>query len=307
MIEQRNEDLNDFAHKLESLGIKVFRPKILDQMTEFKTPYFSDFTSPVDNPRDQILIVGNEIIETPCIWRRRYFENDLMKDIFMHYFKLGAKWTSAPRPTMASESFDLSYVKRADSKVDWTEYDGVEKKFEMMFDGAQCLKFGEDIIMNVSNENHRLGHEWLQRHLGELYKIHPIALTDHHIDGMFIPLRPGLLLINPLSMNAKRDLLPRELQKWDIIEVPEEHKAIENFSPMLASANINVNVLPLDVDKVIVFSESDEGPTALMKKLEKKGITPIPVRLRHSRIFGGGAHCASLDTVREDKRESFFT
>lgn len=307
LIEQREEDLNAMAALLESMGIVVMRPRKLELVSEFETPNFKDHNCPVDNPRDQTLILGNEIIETPCIWRRRYFENDLMKDIFMHYFKAGAKWTSAPRPEMKAESFDLSYVQRKDSKIDWTEYDSLEKNFEIMFDGAQCLKFGKDIVMNIANENHRLGLKWLQSHVGEKYKIHPVELTDHHIDGMFMPLRPGVLLINPSSMKDKIDLLPKELRSWDIIEVPEEHQSIEKGPIQLASSNINVNVLPLDEEKVLVFDESGDGPTALMKNLEAKGFTPINIRLRHSRIFGGGAHCVSLDTVREDKLEDFFS
>lgn len=306
LIEQREEDLNAFAALLEGEGIKVFRPRLLEEIKKFNTPNFEDHNSPVDNPRDQTLILGNEIIETPCLWRRRYFENDLMKDIFMHYFKLGAKWTCAPRPELKQESFDLSYVKRSESKVDWTEYDSLEKNFEIMFDGAQCLKFGKDIVMNVNNENHKLGLQWLQAHVGDKFKIHPVALTDHHIDGMFMPLKPGTLLINPSTMRDKLSLLPKELQSWDVIEVPEEHVAIDNSGPQLASNNINVNVLPLDEERVIVFDETGDGPVALMKALEKQGFTPIHIRLRHSRIFGGGAHCVTLDTVREDKYESFF-
>lgn len=306
LIEQREEDLNAMAKLLESMGIVVFRPRKLEKISKFSTPNFEDHTCPVDNPRDQTLILGNEIIETPCIWRRRFFENDLMKDIFMHYFKSGAKWTCAPRPEMRSDSFDLSYVKREASKIDWTEYDSLEKNFEIMFDGAQCLKFGKHIVMNIANENHELGLKWLQSHVGEKYKIHPVHLTDHHIDGMFMPLKPGTLLINPTTMKEKLSLLPKELQSWDIIEVPEEHSSIEQSSINLASSNINVNVLPLDEQKVLVFDETGDGPTALMKALEKKGFTPINIKLRHSRIFGGGAHCVSLDTVREDSAEDYF-
>ena len=53
-------------------------------------------------------------------------------------------------------------------------------------------------------------------------------------------------------MKEKLDLLPKELRSWDIIEVPEEHKAIEASGPHLASANINVNVLPLDEEVMLL-------------------------------------------------------
>lgn len=306
MIEQRTADLDALAGKLEALGIVVHRPQKLERVIEFQTPNFSDHCSPVDNPRDQILIIGDRIIETPCIWRRRYFENFLMKKIFKHYFDLGAQWFSAPRPQMKTENFDFSYVKRSESKVDWTEYDQLQKNYEIMFDGAQCLKFGKDIIMNVSNENHLLGLKWLESILGDNYNIHPVKITDHHIDGMFMPLRPGVLLINSKTMKSKLHLLPQKLQNWEVIEVPEEHKESLAFSPMLASSNINVNVLPIDEKRVIVFDESGDGPKKLMHALSAKGFEPINVMLRHSRIFGGGAHCATLDTVRDESAGDFL-
>ena len=155
------------------------------------------------NPRDQVLIYGDEIIETSCIWRMRYFENDLMKDIFREYFLKGAKWSCSPRPVMNDESYDFDFKDKL-SEIE----NGPFKQFEIMFDGAQCLKFGEDILMNISNRNHYLGYLWLKSHLGKEANVHPVCLTDHHIDGMLMPLAPGTLLINASSMKQKLDRLP---------------------------------------------------------------------------------------------------
>ena len=157
ILKEREEDLNILAEVLKKLGVTVHRPKTLELVAPFETPYFKDHLSPCDNPRDQVLIIGNKIIETPCVWRKRYFENDLLKDIFYQKFMAGADWISAPRPMMKDESFDLEYAKKSSNKnIDWTYYDGLEKKFEIMFDAAQCIKLGKDIIMNVANKNHEL-------------------------------------------------------------------------------------------------------------------------------------------------------
>lgn len=304
LVEQRQEDLDGLALTLEKMGILVHRPKKLDLVKEFKTPNFSDVLCPVDNPRDQSLIIGNEIIETSCQWRRRYFENDLMKDIFYKYFRNGAKWTSAPRPMMSENNFDFS-------NMPWEENPELRAKvneshnFEIMFDGAQCLHFGKDIIFNISTKNHELGADWLERHLGDSYKIHRVYITDHHIDGMFMPLRPGTLLINPLSMEDKLHLLPKELQKWEILKVPFSHSEVQG-DINLASANINVNVLPLSEKKVLLFSTTGEVDTPFAEMLATKGFEPVTVRLRHSRMFGGGLHCATLDMNREDELITYF-
>ena len=39
---------------------------------------------------------------------------------------------------------------------------------------------------------------------------------------------------------------------------------------------------------------------------ENKGFTVIPVPMRHMYTQGGGIHCATLDTVRESRLESYF-
>ena len=72
---------------------------------------------------------------------------------------------------------------------------------------------------------------------------------------------------------------------------------------ILTTKYIDLNVLSVDEDKIIVNSLFPE----LIKTLEKHGFTPIPVRHRHRRIFGGGFHCFTLDTVREGSLEDYFS
>ena len=57
-------------------------------------------------PRDILLVVGNEIIEAPMAWRSRFFEYRAYRPLMKEYFNKGAKWTTAPKPTMADELYD---------------------------------------------------------------------------------------------------------------------------------------------------------------------------------------------------------
>lgn len=57
-------------------------------------------------PRDILLVVGNEIIEAPMAWRARFFEYRAYRPLIKEYFRNGAKWTTAPKPTMADELYD---------------------------------------------------------------------------------------------------------------------------------------------------------------------------------------------------------
>lgn len=294
VILQRQEDLDQMAKVLENEGIKVFRPDPLERLMPFETPEFKDWPSPCHNPRDQFLIIGDEIIETSCQWRKRFFENDLLKPVLMEQWRQGAHWVSSPRPQMGEGAFDLTHIK-THGGVDLDDYVEEENKLEIMFDGAQCLKFDKDIVMNVRTKNHWLGFEWLKRHLRGRYRLHAVELTDNHIDGMMMPLAPGKLLINSGSMPGKLNLLPDFLKSWDIIKAPDvsSEKAAKG-EVNLASQHININVLPLSPKKTLIFDDVDGKQNALGGLLSEHGIEALPIRLRHCRLFDGGAHCASL-------------
>ena len=306
LIEQRSEDLENLATFLTKQGIKVLRPEKLKEIKTIETPNFQAQLRPMDNPRDLLLIVGDLIIETPVLNRARFFETDLLKKSLFQYFKNGARWISAPRPTLTDESFDYSFVKNNPGVENWNGKSNSAENFEIMFDAAQCLKFGRHILMNISTENHVLGAQWLQSILGKGYKVLTTRLTDHHIDGMIMPLRPGKLLVAP-AMKDKYHLLPPELQKWDKIEFNNpESSEYGNETVSLASSNISVNVLSLDEKNVLVFSPDGKPPTSLCLELEKHGFHPHTIQLRHSKVFDGGLHCATLDTVREEMLETYL-
>jgi len=51
----------------------------------------------------------------------------------------------------------------------------------------------------------------------------------------------------------------------------------------------------------------DSHQTGLIALLESKGMEVIPLKLRHSRMMGGGFHCVTLDTRRRGTMESYFS
>lgn len=299
-IEELNEDINSFIKALKYEGVKIHRPHKLKKIQKFKTPYWESTTVPALNVRDQFLILNNELIETSPQVRCRYFENDLIKHIL--YDQGSFKWTVMPKPIMTDNSFDLRYVtdqgpeyKNRYTKIE-NEYD---HNFEIMIDGAQCIRFNENLIINAANMNHLLGIQWLEKHLGNKYNIFTLnSAADNHLDSYIVPLREGTLLLRDPSFI---EYLPNFLQSWDIIYPP---KPSDNMFPnynaddfIIGSKYIDMNVLSIDGDKIIVNSLYPE----LVKLLEKEGFTPIPVQHRHRRIFGGGFHCFSLDLHREEK------
>jgi len=305
-IEEGAEDLEGLVSTLSSHGVIVRRPaNMLNGPREFVSPYaWRGIASPALNIRDQCLIWGNHIIETPPLIRSRYFENDQLKPIFYKYFESGARWSSAPRPVMTDASFDDSYVRAtAPTNLDPAVASPFDIGHEMMIDAAQCMRFGSDIIVNVANRNHEMGAKWLMQQLPDVH-FHIVNLSDSHIDGRLVPLRPGTLLIDARRISDV-SLLPPALQKWDIIPVTDNELSAAGYEYediSLASIAIDINVLSLDEERVIV----NKAATKLIRLLDQHGFQPVPVRFRHGRVLGGAFHCVTLDVRRSGGPEHFL-
>ena len=139
-IIERTEDLNNFAKLLEKSWVKVYRPEELDSFNSFKTPNFSWFLTPVSNPRDKVLIYGDNIIETPAMCRKRYFENQLLYRMFLWFFNRWYNWLSAPMPPLKTEFFDESYWL---DERDFKSYN--KNNYDIAFDAAHVLKIWKDL------------------------------------------------------------------------------------------------------------------------------------------------------------------
>lgn len=203
----------------------------------------------------------------------------------------------APRAVLEDKSIDFKKWNNYHPKVVHA-LDKIEQNFEIAFDAANCLRFGKDIVMNIGNKNHELGAYWLQSILGKEYKVHMVRLTDSHIDGLFMPIAEGVLLVNDGAMGNKYNLFPGFLKKWKRISVCDNYNNFQypkNHLQLSSFRGMDTNVLPLGHKKVIIR----DSATQTIQKLAEEGFTPIPVRLRHCELFGGGPHCVTLDTIRQ--------
>lgn len=306
IIDEHNEDLENFVKLLESNNVVVRRPKKPEGIKKIKTLGWNSMNYPALNVRDLTMIVGNNIIETAVSARWRQFENDYLKHLFLEYFNKGANWICAPRPIATDNSYDLSEVYKTSGAKEY--YDNLRKNFvntldcgyEIMFDAANCQRLGNRILFNVTTQNEILGAKWLQNVLGESYKVLTCSITDHHIDSVFLPIRPGVALITLDII----DKLPGEFKNWDFIKVPEKLNASENLNYVpLASEKIYCNVLSLSPNKLICLPEYYN---ILSEKLKPYNVEVIPSQIRYSRLFGGGHHCLTLDIRRKSKLENYF-
>ena len=57
-------------------------------------------------PRDVMMVVGDQIIETPNVIRSRSQETYSYRALLMEYMASGARWISAPRPMLLDSLFE---------------------------------------------------------------------------------------------------------------------------------------------------------------------------------------------------------
>ena len=287
-IQAASRAIDRLAGILEAEGVTVRRLEELDHTRPYATP---SWETPggfcAANPRDAFLVFGNEIIEAPMCSRSRHFEVLSYRKLFDEYSRRGARFVSAPRPHLGDELYNPDYAAEGSP----TPY--VLTNLEPVFDAADFVRCGRDIIGQLSHVTNQAGIDWLQRHLGPDYRVHLIQSLDlkpAHIDTTLAALAPGKLLVNANFVDVKR--LPEVFRDWDVMIAPEP--VPYRTKPRLMSDWISINTLVLGDGRIIV----EERQEPLIRALKEWGFTPIPCAFEDYYPFIGGVHCATLEIRR---------
>ena len=294
IIEETEEDLNAFVAVLERLGITVKRPETWPHQAKFSTIHWESEGFYNYCPRDIMLVIGDQIIETPNVIRSRAQESFSYRTMMVDYLKSGARWYSAPKPMLLDSLFEVDPDKPT------------PRNDEPAFDAANVLRLGRDLIYLVSGTGNELGGQWLQTILGDDFRVHFLkdVYYGSHIDSTFVALRPGLILCSPARIND--DTLPEILKQWEVIYSPPMESTgsydADYLARSIGSKWIDMNLFSINPNLVVV----DQHQTALIKLLEKKGLDVIPLKLRHSKMLGGGYHCITLDIRRAGTLQRYF-
>jgi N-dimethylarginine dimethylaminohydrolase len=294
IIEETEEDLAAFIAVLTKLGVTVKRPETWPHEATFSTIHWESRGYYNYCPRDLLLVVGDQIIETPNVIRSRAQETFSYRALLIDYLKSGARWYGAPRPMLLDSLFDVDLRKP------------VPRNDEPAFDAANVLRFGRDLIFLVSSTGNELGAQWLQTLLGEGFRVHLLkdVYYGSHVDSTIAALRPGLVLCNPARLS--HETLPGILKQWEVLYSPPMENTgrydADYLSKSIGSDWIDMNLFSINPGLVVV----DRDQTALIRLLEKKGLDVIPLKLRHSKMLGGGFHCVTLDVRRRGTLERYF-
>ncbi len=322
LIDEINEDLEGLCHVLKSFGVKVYRPDLSHNNKFFATPYFSAVGDHVYNMRDLHLVAGNTVVESPSQEQHRYFEAMGLYPIWYEYLKEGFRWIVGPKPRIPGDHMIVYTADGKDGYDDGQKYIKLKEE-EILFEAANTVRLGRDLLYLVSRSGNYLGAQWLQTVLGDEYRVHTTdkIYRSSHIDSTALALRPGVILLNGTRVHEKN--CPEILKKWeklyftDIVPTPERtldfhekvrkkvhqkllEMGVDSGLESVASPWIGMNVLSIDPKTIVV----DKIQIPLIKFFEKKGFTAVPISFRHS-YYMGGIHCSTLDTVRDSTLESY--
>jgi N-dimethylarginine dimethylaminohydrolase len=187
---------------------------------------------------------------------------------------------------------------------------------EIIFDAANIIRIDNDILFLVSSTGNAKAAAWLRSVLGPDYCVHLThAYRSSHLDSTILPLSPGVVLLNGARVNEQTcpgifngwnklyftDVAPLPVEEIEFhtkvrIPVSRELHAIgvESSLHHISSPWAGLNVMSLDPRTVLVHDRQ----TALIKLLESKKFTVIPIQMRHCYTMLGGLHCTTLDVVR---------
>ena len=197
--------------------------------------------------------------------------------------------------------------------------------------GAMVSRIGRDLYFGTESSSDDIGYfeQVIDREFPETRN--HIINTGGHGDGTYCPVCPGLIIslrdvptyadsfpgweviyLPGQSWSAIRpflDLKMRNKGKWWIPGFEYDQEVINTVETWLShwtgyveETVFDVNMLIIDPKNVMVFNHNKQ----VFDALDRYGITPHVVPLRHRYFWDGGIHCVTLDLHRTGIMQDYF-
>lgn len=287
------EDYKNLINTLTELGVEVSQVKIDNDLTimdyvnsqgEINYSQSQSFTlipRPPMQPRDSVLIVGNQVVQTNP-------ESKWFTDLYPEY------------PTLSSlENFDAPLVTVLGDTL-----------IADCRDHPHLAKF-----LSQTFPSHKVVPVMIGGHNDAVFSVVApgvIVSTYHHTN--YTDTFPGweVKFIDNQSWNAIpswRKFKHSNIDRWWVPEDncnPEFSNFVDtwlgNWVGFVAETVFDVNMLQINQHCVLVNNYNDE----LFRFLEKHKIEPIIVPFRHRFFWDGGLHCITNDLYREGTNDCYF-
>lgn len=333
---ETEEDLQNLVKLLESFNVKVVRPVLADDLTEYHV-HGKYLPAPI-SPRDDMAMVGNKFFmpSTNC-----YSKWNSLR---------GKNWPAEP-PTSWEQIPDfikeeLSTIFNINNLLELYERDystltpikklvsaaGNEIIYDTKINSAMVSRIGRDLYFGTwPGEDIKTKKAAMESFFPE-YRCHVIK-TNGHLDGVFCPVKEGLIIS---SKYVSIDVLKEHFPGWEIIFVsspskpktakfnnlrkinqgkwwvPGEEKNvaftnfvekyIQNWLGLMEETVIDVNILMLDESNALCIKEDP----VVFAAFNRNNITPHVVPFRHYKFWDNGLHCLTNDLDRPGIIKDYF-
>lgn len=313
VIRETKEDLDRMDKMLTDLGVKVYRPNILDFGQNLNLPGFK-IKNPIAPivPRDQYLVHGDRILQSYTSMADRWLEGLCFYDIFREKFDEGYNWLSVPPPLLKNFPPNTAWF------TEGYERYNIKLKNQLLWHAATMYKAGDKIITNTFGPGTQKGLEWFRRQVDA--EVIPNNGLRHkgfgHIDQFFFMVNdttcycteeamvPQIIRDNPnitvksfghlitdVDVKSYDDALRASDGKYTREWIDEWLAEWRGFSQEVA---FDSNVVVIDEKNILVSNHQPK----LEEYFASEGITLHPVNLRQGGFWDGGVHCLTLDIKR---------
>ena len=251
--------INNLVSVLENMGIKVYRPRVLNPVEHDYLTYVQEGQMQLYT-RDPMLVIGNNVIETSLKVPMRAKEKFPLREIIRERIKgTDARYVAMPSPNPNYEE------------------DGI------YLEGGDVLLNGREIYVGNSGKgSSKAGIEWLQNFLGPNYHVHEVKIIPEfeHLDCIMALLRPGLGVLCRAALKGK---LPDSLRDWDFIDVTIEE-----------AKRLGANALIVNDQTVIM----DMQHKRIIDEVRKRNHKVIEVPYGDVATWGGAFRCSHHPLLR---------
>jgi hypothetical protein len=329
---ETEEDYQNIIKKLESFGVRVLRPDLLDDI------YVDNrFVAPPMTPRDYTVMVGDTFYNNKGFNFERFYRN--VKDSSWPECDSIENFSLLPdhiqKECIEIHRFDhwskpsKNYSKIVKEIAD--QGNKIVNNLDQSINGAMVSRIGRDLYFGT--ESYDQDFTDYRRLINATFpntRNHVIN-TGGHGDGTYCPVCPGLIIsledvptyqdtfpgwevvyLPGQSWSAVRPFLKLKQKnggKWWIPGFEQDQAVVDvvetwlgHWTGYVEETVFDVNMLIIDPKNVMVFNYNKQ----VFDALERYGITPHVVPFRHRYFWDGGIHCVTSDLHREGTMQDFF-
>lgn len=332
IAQETEEDYQKLIALLESFDVKVLRPTVSDDYQMYIDSR-GKIRKPPMTPRDYSAMIGDTLYFTKT-------GNATPAKIKWDELR-GADWPENPPKTYAEYQQlpdfimqELGNLEIIDNTDCWDSIlENIENPivYGTGINSAMVTRVGKDLYFGT--EYYNMDQEALYKKYSLMfpdYRCHIID-TGGHADSVFCPVVPGLI-ISQTDIPTYQDTFPG----WEVVYLPKENwpelapllrlkqknkgkwwvpgqednstftdfveSTLDHWIGYSEETVFDINILAIN-EKNVVCNNYNK---AVFDALERHGVTPHILNIRHRYFWDGGLHCNTSDIDRQGSLKDYF-